>query len=64
MYAMKGKEDKDIYLQAITMIDPAIEWIEIRSVPESRADLVSNQLELAWSTNYSLLNKIIIVMDK
>ena len=22
-YAMKGKKDKDVYLQAITMIDPA-----------------------------------------
>ena len=31
---MKGKKDKDVYLQAITMIDPATGWIEIRSVPE------------------------------
>ena len=29
-YAMKGKNDKDVYLQAITMIDPATGWIEIR----------------------------------
>ena len=36
-YTMKGK--KDVYLQAITMIDPATGWIEIRSVPEARADL-------------------------
>ena len=33
-YAMKDKKDKHVYLQAITMIDPAIGWIEIRSVPE------------------------------
>ena len=46
-YAMKGKKDKHIYLQAITMIDPATGWIEIRSVPEARADLVANQVELA-----------------
>ena len=42
-YAMKGKKDKDVYLQAITMIDPATGWIEIRSVPEARADLVVKQ---------------------
>ena len=47
MYAMKGKKDKDFYFRAITMIDPATDWIEIRSVPEARADLVANQVELA-----------------
>ena len=47
---MKGKKDKDVYLQAITMIDPATGWIEIHSVPEARADLVANQVELAWLT--------------
>ena len=49
-YAMKGKKDKDFYLQAITMIDPATGWIEIRSVPEARADLVAYQAELTWSS--------------
>ena len=49
-YAMKGKKDKDVYLQAITMIDPATGWIEIRSVLEARADLVANQVELTWLT--------------
>ena len=44
---MKGKKDKDIYLQAITMIDPATSWIEILSVTEARANLVANQVELA-----------------
>ena len=32
-YAMKGKKDKDVYLHAITKIDPATGWIEIRSMP-------------------------------
>ena len=40
-YTMKGKKDKDIFLQAITMIDPATGCIKIRSVPEARADLVT-----------------------
>ena len=46
-YAMKGKKEKDVYLQAITMIDPATSWIEIRTVPEARAALVAHQVELA-----------------
>ena len=35
------------------MIDPATGWIEIRSVPEARADLVANQVELAWLIKHS-----------
>ena len=46
-YAMKGKKDKHVYLQAITMKYPATGWIEIHSVPDARADLVANQVELA-----------------
>ena len=63
-YAMKGKKDNDVYLQAITMIDPATGWIEIRSVPEARADLVANQVELAWLTRYPLPNKITVDRGK
>ena len=59
-FEMKGKKDKSIYLQAITMIDPATGWIEICSVPEARADLVANQVELAWLTRYPLPNKITV----
>ena len=64
MYAMKGKKDKDIYLQERTMIDPATSWIELRSVPEARADLVANQVELAWLATYPPPNKIIVDRDK
>ena len=56
-YATKDKKDKDVYLQAITMIEPAIARIEIRSVPEVRVDLVANQVELAWLSRYHLPNK-------
>ena len=55
---MKGEKDKDIYLQAILMIDPGIGWIEIQSVPESRADLFANQVVLAWLTRYPFLIKL------
>ena len=44
-YTMKSKNDNNIYLQAITMIDPVTGWIEIYSVPEARADFDINQVE-------------------
>ena len=46
------------------MIDPAIDWIEINSVPKARADLVPNQVELVWLTRYPLPNKIIVDRGK
>ena len=38
------------------MIDSATVWIEIRSVPEARADLVTYEVELAWLIIYPLPN--------
>ena len=55
---MKDKKGKDVYLKVITMIDPATGWIEIRSVPEARADLVANQLKWSWLTRDFLSIKI------
>ena len=39
-------------------MQPSTGWIEIRSVPEARADLVADQIELGWLTRYALSNKI------
>ena len=61
---MKGKNNKDVYIQAITMIDPDTSWIEIRSVLEARADLVANQVEPAWLTGYPLPKKITVNRGK
>ena len=57
-YAMTHEKGKEVYLQTITMIDPANSWIEISSVPVARVDLVANQVELAWLSRYALTNKI------
>ena len=46
------------------MIDPVSGWIEIRSVPEARADLVAYQVELAWLTRYLLSYKITVDRGK
>ena len=56
---MTTKSGKSVYLQAVTMIDPATGWIEIHTVPSARADLVANQVELGWLTHYPLPNKVI-----
>ena len=42
------------------MIDPTTGWIEICSVPSAWADLIANQVELAWLTHYPLPNKGIV----
>ena len=61
---MKGKKDNDVYLQAITKIDPTTGWIEIRSVPEARANLDANQVDLAWATRYPLPHEIVVDRGK
>ena len=57
---MTTKSGRFIYLQAVTMIDPTTGWMEIRTVPSDRADLVANQVELAWLTRFPLPNKVIV----
>ena len=57
---MNTKSGKFVYLQAVTMIDPATGWIEIHTVPSTRANLVTYQVELAWLARYPLPNKVIV----
>ena len=59
-YAMKNETENDIYLQAITMIDSVIGWIETCSVPKVRAYPVGNQVDVAWLTRYPFSNKMIV----
>ena len=49
-YTLKDKKDKNFYLQAISMTDPATGWIETLSWLETRTDLVAIQVELVWLT--------------
>ena len=39
------------------MIDPATDWIEIRTAPSAQVDLEANQIELTWCTRYPLPSK-------
>ena len=63
-YTMKGKKDNNVYLQVITMINPATSWIELYLVSEVRADLAGNQVELAWLTRYPFPYKITVDRGK
>ena len=60
IHAMKGNKNKYDYLQVVTMIEPATDWILIWSMPETIADLVANQEEQGRLSIYPLLNKIIV----
>ena len=47
---MTTKNRKNVYLQVVSMIEPAKGWIETRSVPSVHVDLVSNIVELVCRT--------------
>jgi hypothetical protein len=48
----KNKTKKPLTLWALTMIDPATGWFEMREIPTKKADVVANVLEQAWLTRY------------
>ena len=63
-YKMTTDKGRTVHLRAVTMIDPATGWIEIRTVDSARADLVANQVELAWLTRYPLPTKVVLDRGK
>ena len=48
--SMKRKGKPTLTLWCVTMIDPATNWIEIREIPDRRADTIANIIEQAWFT--------------
>ena len=48
----KNKEPPPLRLWAVTMIDPATGWIEIKEITTKHADVVANVLEKTWLTRY------------
>ena len=51
-YHLTRKGLPKLIFRAITMIDPATGWIEIRAVRTGRADEAANIIEQAWLTRY------------
>ena len=47
-YSMNDRNNKDVYLQAVLMIDSATGWIEIYSVLEARAVIDSSKVGIVW----------------
>ena len=48
----KNKSKQPLILWAITMIDPATGWFEMREIKTKSADVIANILEIAWLSRY------------
>ena len=52
-YKIKRKTSKStLCLWALTMIDPATGWFEIKEIESKRADYIANYLEQTWFNRY------------
>ena len=63
-YKFTQKNKKPIQLWAVTMIDPATGWFEIREIKTKRADIIANEVELTWLTRYPWPEKVIMDRGK
>ncbi len=48
----KNKKKDPLILWALTMIDPATGWFEMKEITAKSADNIANELEQAWLTRY------------
>jgi transposase InsO family protein len=51
-YKVKRAGKEPLTLWAITMIDPATGWIEIKEINNKQADTIANVVEQVWLTRY------------
>lgn len=51
-YQIRRRGRTTLHFQAITMIDPATGWFEMKQLKTKMADEVSNALETTWLTRY------------
>ena len=58
-YTIKQPDKENITLWAITMIDPATNWFEIKEIKTKRADVIANLVEQIWLTRYPWPTKVI-----
>ena len=63
-YKFIQKNKKPIKLWAVTMIDPATGWFEIKEIKTKTADVVANEVELTWLTRYPWPEKVIMDRGK
>ena len=53
-----GKQ-KDLVLNACTMIDPATGWFEIIKIKDKRSDTIADIVERTWFSRYPWPGKVI-----
>lgn len=51
-YRVRRKGKKDLVFQAVTFIDPATGWFELKQTKTKKADEVSNLIEQVWLSRY------------
>ncbi len=51
-YQIRRKGMKPLLFKAVTMIDPATGWFEMKQLTSKKADEVANAIELTWLTRY------------
>ena len=51
-YLIRRKDKPPLRLMAVTMIDPATGWFEIRETKTKTSDVIANHVEIAWLTRY------------
>ena len=51
-YLIRRKGKPPLRLMAVTMIDPATGWFEIRETKTKSSDVIANHVEIAWLTRY------------
>jgi hypothetical protein len=51
-YRVRRKGKKDLVFQAVTFIDPAMGWFEIKQCKTKKADEIANLVEQTWFSRY------------
>ena len=57
-YKIKRRNKSPLEFQAVTMIDPATSWFEMRRLKTKKADEVANMVEQTWLTRYPMPEEI------
>ena len=57
-YKIKRRNKSPLEFQAVTMIDPATSWFEMRQLKTKKADEVANMVEQTWLTRYPMPEEI------
>jgi len=57
-YKIKRHNKTPLEFQAVTMIDPATSWFEMRRLKTKKADEVANMVEQTWLTRYPMPEEI------